>query len=375
MKKIFGVLLAILMLVSLATAAIPSEQWNKTYGGINDDHAYAGQQTSDGGYIIIGDTYSYSVGGSDIWLIKTDKNGRKKWSKTFGGDLDDRACCIEQTSDGGYVFGGITNFSYDPSKGDATLIKTDNNGNEKWRKIFKLADDTAPNYNSNQIFSVQQTLDGGYILGVVQTLYPWNIYSIIKTNNNGNQIWNTEITYHVRSERIDSIMKAYDGGYVLLSDSSSGDTTLHKLDTNGKWMWNKTISGGKFGQYGQQTSDGGYIIVGYSDGYIWLAKTDKNGNKLWDRILEIGNARYVEQTTDGGYVLTGYDYNNGTSVIKTNFNGNKIWNITISRTCFDCIKSVQQTSDGYVLIGSKNSYEKGFDVWLIKLYMPTWHSR
>ncbi len=65
--------------------AIPSEQWNKTYGEIKDDRANSGQQTSDGGYILIGITSSYGNGDYDTWLVKTDSKCKEQWNKTFGG--------------------------------------------------------------------------------------------------------------------------------------------------------------------------------------------------------------------------------------------------------------------------------------------------
>ncbi|MFZ8833901.1 MAG: T9SS type A sorting domain-containing protein, partial [Candidatus Caldipriscus sp.] len=100
----------------------------KTYGGINWDFAQSVQQTSDGGYIMAGYTYSFGAGGSDIFLIKTDASGNVQWAKTYGGTNNERAYSVRQTSDGGYIVAGWT-YSFGAGDWDIFLIKTDANGN------------------------------------------------------------------------------------------------------------------------------------------------------------------------------------------------------------------------------------------------------
>ena len=130
------------------------QEWIKTFGGHGNDYGNSVQRTSDGGYIIAGSTSSYGAGGSDAWLIKTDSNGKKEWSKTFGGSASDSANSVQQTPDGGYIIAGYTS-SYGAGGGDAWLIKTDSNGNEQWNKTFGGAGNDYGN-------SVDQTSDGGY---------------------------------------------------------------------------------------------------------------------------------------------------------------------------------------------------------------------
>ena len=101
----------------------------------NYDNAASVQPTSDGGYILVGETESFGVGGYKAWLIKIEPNGDQKWSKTLGGTGDGSANEILQTSDGGYILAGGT-ASYKPGDYDFWLVKTDVNGNQQWSKTF-----------------------------------------------------------------------------------------------------------------------------------------------------------------------------------------------------------------------------------------------
>ena len=109
--------------------------WSRTFGGSGADDAHSVRQTSDGGYIIAGDTGSFGAGGSDVYLIKTDPDGIELWSKTFGGTGSDYGHSVGETSDGGYIVSGYTG-SFGAGANDVYLVKTDPNGNELWSRAF-----------------------------------------------------------------------------------------------------------------------------------------------------------------------------------------------------------------------------------------------
>jgi len=350
--------------------------YNKTFGGSDEDRAYAIQQTSDGGYILAGYTDSFGAGNSDAWLIKTDKNGNKVWDKTFGGSDDDEASALQQTNDGGYILAGWTS-------DDAWLIKTDANGNKVWDKTFGGSE-------WDRAKAVQQTSDGGYILAGCTWSYGAGVYDawLIKTDANGNKVWDKtfggsdfDVAY--------AVQQTSDGGYILAGYTKSfgagmEDVWLIKTDANGNKVWDKTFGGIMWdeGYTVLQTSDGGYILAGRTASFgagfydAWLIKTDADGNKVWDKTF--GGSSWdeglaVQQTSDGGYILAGPTNSFGAGsmdawLIKTDADGNKVWDKIFGGSGDDVARAVQQTSDGgYILAGYTGSFGAGvYDAWLIK---------
>ncbi|MFC2161678.1 CFI-box-CTERM domain-containing protein [Acidobacteriota bacterium] len=102
-------------------------EWNKAYGGIKNDTAHSIQQTFDGGYIVAGKTYSFGAGIGDVWILKLNILGAIEWQKTYGGGQDEEAKSIQQTSDGGYIVAGSTE-SYGVGKRDFLILKLFSNG-------------------------------------------------------------------------------------------------------------------------------------------------------------------------------------------------------------------------------------------------------
>ena len=349
----------------------------KTYGGTSYDYAFSVQQTSDGGYIVAGYTASFGAGGWDIFLIKTYANGNVQWAKTYGGIDFDFAYSVQQTSDGGYIVAGYT-YSFGAGWYDIFLIKTDANGNVQWAKTYG---GTSRDY----AYSVQQTSDGGYIVAGGTRSFGAGYYDIflIKTDANGNVQWAK--TYGGTDyDWAYSVQQTSDGGYIVAGETRSfgaGDIFLIKTDANGNVIWTKTY-GGTSASSVHQTSDGGYIVAGGTSSFgaggsdIFLIKTDANGNVQWAKTYGGTSDDYahsVQQTSDGGYIVAGRTFSFGVIngdifLIKTDANGNVIWAKTYGGTYWDDASSVQQTSDGgYIVAGYIDSFGAGGDnFFLIK---------
>ncbi|MBK7762261.1 MAG: T9SS type A sorting domain-containing protein [Bacteroidetes bacterium] len=265
--------------------------WTRTYGGIGYEWGANIQQTSDGGYIVVGQTPAYGAGGFDAYLVKLNSNGNIVWTKTYGGSGLEIGSSVDQTTDGGYILTGQID-TYGAGGGDFYLVKTDATGNVAWTKAYGQSGTEAG-------VSVKQTLDGGYIIcgtseNALGPLGP--DMCLVKTNSVGDTLWAKLYGGPMIDEGYE-VNQTADGGYIMVgksfSFSTAGDYDVYVVKVNGQGdvQWSKTYGGSgassnnEIGYSINQTSDGGYVIVGESTlGFgvglknIYLIKTDSLGN-------------------------------------------------------------------------------------------------
>ncbi|MCL0104799.1 hypothetical protein M1O57_04340 [Dehalococcoidia bacterium] len=363
----------------------PDKEWDRTFGGADLEMAYSLQQTRDGGFIIAGSGGAGGVEYLDVWLVKTDQEGDKEWSRTFGGAGRDTVRSVQQTADGGFIIAGETR-SFGAGKGDVWLIKTDEEGNKEWNRTFGGA-------GRDAAWSVQQTADGGFIIAGETRSFDAGKDDVwlIKTDEEGNKEWSRTFGGK-RRDGASSVKQTTDGGFIIAGWTRSfgagqKDFWLIRTDQDGNKEWSRTFGGRHTDAAfsAQQTRDGGFIIAGMrmiaflgaGDTDFWLVKTDEEGNKEWSRTFGgryCEGASSVKQTTDGGFIIAGDTKSFGAGgsdfwLVKTDEEGNKEWAKTFGGTDLDVAHSVEQTAcGGFIIAGRTNSFGAGeSDFWLIKL--------
>jgi len=372
-SKIIFVFISILVFSQFSVVKL-YPGWFKHFGGSQEEEANSIQQTSDGGYIVAGYTDSFTYGNSDFAIYKLDSSGNKVWFKHYGGINRDIGESIRQTTDGGYVVTGY-GMSYTYGNNDFAIYKLESNGNKSWFKHYGGTGDDGG-------ISIQQTSDGGYVVaGATQSFSNGSFdFAIYKLDSSGNKVWFKHYG-GLSNDAARSIQQTSDGGYIVSGYTHTfsygdSDIALYKLDSNGNKQWFKHYGGTKHDQAHsiQQTSEGGYIVAGYSESYAYglediaIYKLDSNGNKQWFKHYGGTNddlANSIQQTSDGGYVVSGYteSYTHGADdfgIYKLNSNGNKVWFKHYGGGMGDSGKSIQQISDGgYIVAGETSSYTYG----------------
>jgi len=404
MKKLF-VLISILSITAIGTNAIQAAQWAKTYGGSNEEESYSVQQTSDGGFIMAGYTNSFGAGGTDAWVVKLDSDGTISWEKTYGGSDYDWASSIQQTIDGGYIVVGYTE-TFGAGGADAWVMKLNSTGGVVWEKTYG---DIA----SDEAISVQQTIDGGYIVaGRIHADLICSDYStpctkdehcpagetcldnsdiwVLKLNSDGTISWQNRYGGN-DYDSASCIQQTLDEGYIVAGDTWSSisgmtndsDIVVMKLDSSGNVSWQKSYGDIDNDSVGciRQTTDGGYILAGDSRSFggisnIWVLKLNSNGTISWQKtyggMWSFGSS--VQETTAEGYIVAGDTFSFGAGwfdswVLKLNSDGTISWQKTYGGSDIEWTNFMQETTDlNYIVAGTSYSFGAGeSDSWVLKI--------
>ena len=382
-KLLLGLCFAVFFTVTLSIASAqsaPEIEWQKVLGVSGADSPFSIQQTSDGGFIVAGKkglrSYHNSLGGSydntryDLLVVKYDESGNQKWQQCLGGSNHDYADSIQQTSDGGYIVAGLTSsndgdvtghhgdYDYDPDRSninttDYWIIRLNSVGGIEWKKCLGgLGNDEAS--------SIQQTSDGGYIVagdtgsndGDVTGNHGMSDYWVVKLNSVGGIEWQKSLGGS-DYDKASSIQQTSDGGYIVAgyTESHNGDVT------------------GQHGHYNLPD-----IYSNTSD--YWIIKLNAVGGIEWQKSL--GGSGYdkaysIQQTSDGGYIVAGSSESNDGDltgshggygwIVNLDKSGNIMWQKRLGGSA----SSIQQTFDfGYIIAGYSGSNYRGSDGWIVK---------
>ena len=375
-----SVLLVFLLLVTQSVVA--QIMFQSHYGGTADDGGSSVLQTNDGGYLVVGYTESYGVGGRDVYLIKTDENGDILWTRTYGGSANDQASILLSSNDNKYLIVGLTS-SFGNGSCDVYAVKIDNNGDIIWTKTYGGIEEDCGygGFQSNDTIAL--------IVGTTMSYSPvFNSIYVIKINVNGDTLWEKMYYKNTANDGF-CIIETSSNGYLITGSTSnvgnntSRDCFIIKTNNYGDTIWTKTYGGADDDQAFSAclTNDSCYIISGPTKSFgqggfdIFLMKLNADGDKLWTKTyggVADDWGGMVQKTIDNGFIITGYTKSYGAGgwdvyLIKTDANGDTLWTRTFGGAGDEWGCSVKQTSDnGYIISGYTNSYGGSYDAFLIK---------
>lgn len=361
--------------------------WQKSFGGSGFDLLQSIKNTRDGGFILAG-TSSSNVsfqkkdscrGITDFWVIKLDAKGEEQWQKTIGGNGQDELLCAFQTRDGGYMLGGSSSSSPIPLTSEGGIEQLTEN-----QKILNTKPD---------LYAKSEKSRGNMD------------YWIVKLDKNGVIQW--QKTYGGEyADLLRSMEQTKDGGYILGGYSNSsqsgektdatigiGDYWIVKIDDEGSIEWQKTYGGNGDNQLYviHQTEDGGYIAGGNSNSTsslssvggnvrsgtdFWVLKMDENGAIVWSETYDFGKVDILTslvENKDQTYLIGGYAQNesdnslakvikkdqtgiNDYIALKIDEKGEELWDKTVGSDGEDILRKLIETRDGgYLLAGTSNA--------------------
>lgn len=350
--------------------SVTSSHWAKTYDTCsNTESGGYIQQTNDNGYILAGTVGFHSPPYESSFLItKLNSYGNVDWSKVLDrAGYGDEAFSVQQTIDGGYIVAGGSGSYVDFTDDNYVLIRLDASGNIIWQKLYSKGG------------PVGLTYDGGYVIS--------GNLCVIKIDSTGNIQWQKSY-----SEMGGLIKQTKDGGYIVVQSNNAGIFNVNmsvnemaaiKLDAGGGVLWGKRYIGEvtywRF-DFLHETTDGGYIFGGAATtaegGGPLLFKLDSMGNIIWAKAATTGGGdiRSIQPTMDGGYIVAGdtvafnYDFDKNIWVLKFNQDGDVVWQKTYGGTRYEHGGSIIETNEGeYVVSGDSVSFRDNYDLWVLKL--------
>ncbi len=265
--------------------------WTKIYGGDFTDYFRSIEQTDDGGYIMAGITASFGAGGADIYLVRTDSIGDTIWTRTYGGDSSDVGYSVQETSDGGFIVAGETELIGTGYR-NIFLVRTDNNGDTLWTKVF--------GDKSAGAKSVRQTQDGGFIITGKWDDVNTRDVCLVRTDSNGDILWTRTYGEKQKIEEGNALVIMDDGGFMVAgyghTNKNRRDFYVVRTDSSGNALWKENYGSdsGEIAYSLAKTNDGGVIITGYSRSFgpganVYLVRLGKDsvGNK--EKNISISN--------------------------------------------------------------------------------------
>lgn len=396
-------------LVSAKTITITQKPWYRPQGGVWTDNISGAAKVNDGSIVFAGSTTSNHGdladfhGSVDMWLLKTDANGKKLWQKAFGGGDFEYGSVVAVGADGGYAIAGqtesnntgqVTNYH---GGIDIWIVKTNVNGTMQWQKTYGGSGFERPQ-------CILGTGDGGFLITGTTSSGDGDFAGkgdkdlfILKIDAAGNKQW-AKFYGGSMSEEGFSIIPSGDGGYMVagFTSSATGDVTgnIHgesaawvlKIDVNGNLIWQKVIPGlnGTRAKSITPSGDGGFVVSGFiwrmetdpisgtSNANAWLAKISGDGTELWQKNYggsTSEEATSVTKAADGGFIFAGYTWSNDGDVtghqgradiwiVKTDASGSKIWQKTMGGPQNDEAVSILPMANNVYLVSGVSGSDK-----------------
>ena len=289
----------------------PKLDWHRSYNGTGEEsHPHYVIETTDLGFLMVGETGFVQDRTARIFLVKTDSEGKLVWQKEFGKRGYNLGNCVVEADDGNYLVAGTLNF-------DAALIKVEaKTGKTLWSKTWNLG-------SEDSFEGLTLAHDGGIVLtgyrdGLAEgTFLNWGRGMVIKTNVDGQEEWRRDLSKFTSSGY--RIQKSARGFLLFVhpKDEESEEFNLLSIDNEGRVQWAKSYGEIYWGF--DQNKKGEIILAGHTRKTplsknldVQMKKLDEEGREQWTKFFgqprgydgkwihdEVWGAR---ATPDGGWL-------------------------------------------------------------------------